>query len=241
MAGSEQEGVDGASADLFEGAVWVLTPTPTTSDAAYADVAAVVRSFGAEVVALPPERHDALVAVVSHVPHLTAATLMRLADDRRRGAPRAAAARRRRLPRHDPDRGRPSRASGPTSAARTATRSSRASTASSTRCRRCARVVAADDRDRLLEVLDTARAGSREPARRVRRPEELCEVRVPVPDRPGVLAEVTTLASELDVNIADLEIAHSSEGEQGVLILLVETRQSDVLRDGLVARGYRPA
>ena len=33
MAGSEQEGVDGADADLFEGAVWVLTPTAATDDA----------------------------------------------------------------------------------------------------------------------------------------------------------------------------------------------------------------
>ena len=33
MAGSEQDGIDGADADLFEGAVWVLTPTaaPTTA------------------------------------------------------------------------------------------------------------------------------------------------------------------------------------------------------------------
>ena len=42
----------------------------------------VVSSFGAEVVALSPAQHDALVAVVSHVPHLAAATLMRLADER---------------------------------------------------------------------------------------------------------------------------------------------------------------
>ena len=36
MAGSEQDGVDGADPDLFDGAVWVLTPTPATSDAALA-------------------------------------------------------------------------------------------------------------------------------------------------------------------------------------------------------------
>jgi prephenate dehydrogenase len=47
------------------------------------------------------------------------------------------------------------------------------------------------------------------------------ELRVPVPDRPGVLAEVTTLAGELGVNIADLEIAHSLEGGLGVLVLVV--------------------
>ncbi|HEU5083068.1 MAG TPA: prephenate dehydrogenase/arogenate dehydrogenase family protein, partial [Acidimicrobiales bacterium] len=82
MAGSEQEGVDGATDDLFEGAVWVLTPTADTDDSSYARIRSVVSSFGAEVLALPPERHDEIVAVVSHVPHLTAASLMRIADER---------------------------------------------------------------------------------------------------------------------------------------------------------------
>ena len=73
---SEQEGVDGADPELFGGAVWVLTPTAGTDDGAFATVRSIVASLGADVVALSPDRHDALVAVVSHVPHLTAATLM---------------------------------------------------------------------------------------------------------------------------------------------------------------------
>src|SRR5204862_3572985 len=72
MAGSEQDGLDGADADVFEGAVWVLTPTVTTDDNAFAVVRTTVTAFGADVVALSPERHDTLVAVVSHVPHLAA-------------------------------------------------------------------------------------------------------------------------------------------------------------------------
>ena len=80
MAGSEQVGIDGADPDLFVGATWVLTPTGTTDPDAFARVRAVVTSLGAEVVALSPEQHDTLVAMVSHVPHLTAATLMNLAD-----------------------------------------------------------------------------------------------------------------------------------------------------------------
>ena len=80
MAGSEQEGVDGASATMFANANWVLTPTELTDDKEFAIVREVVTSFGAEVVTLSPERHDALVATVSHVPHLTAATLMGLAS-----------------------------------------------------------------------------------------------------------------------------------------------------------------
>jgi prephenate dehydrogenase len=81
MAGSEQEGIDGADGELFEGATWVLTPTATTDADAYTRLRTVVSSMGADVFALPAQRHDELVAVVSHVPHLTAATLMRLAAE----------------------------------------------------------------------------------------------------------------------------------------------------------------
>ncbi|MFM7871443.1 MAG: prephenate dehydrogenase [Actinomycetota bacterium] len=82
MAGSELEGLDGADPNLFEGAVWVLTPTEHTSDSTFSGVAEIVSSLGAEIVALDPSRHDDLVAIVSHVPHLTAATLMNVADSR---------------------------------------------------------------------------------------------------------------------------------------------------------------
>jgi prephenate dehydrogenase len=82
MAGSELDGFDGADASLFEGAVWVLTPTATTADSTFSQVAAVVAELGADVVALPADRHDQVVAVISHVPHLAAATLMGLASDR---------------------------------------------------------------------------------------------------------------------------------------------------------------
>ncbi|HRE02268.1 MAG TPA: prephenate dehydrogenase/arogenate dehydrogenase family protein, partial [Ilumatobacteraceae bacterium] len=82
MAGSELEGLDGADAAMFQGAVWVLTPTARTADPAFAATAAVVAELGGEVLALPPDRHDQLVAVVSHVPHLTAAALMGVASQR---------------------------------------------------------------------------------------------------------------------------------------------------------------
>src|SRR5262249_23322080 len=58
------------------GAVWVLTPSEHTDPAAQALVHSVVAGFGAEVLTLPADVHDRVVAMVSHVPHLTAATLM---------------------------------------------------------------------------------------------------------------------------------------------------------------------
>ncbi len=101
--------------------------------------------------------------------------------------------------------------------------------------------MADDDREGLLAVLEQARTARANLPRGFSDPGDLCEVRIPVPDRAGVLAEVTTLAGRLDVNIADLEIAHSSEGDRGVLILLVEAPAAERLRAGLVDQGYRPS
>jgi len=240
MAGSEQEGVDGATGDLFEGAVWVLTPTADTDDEAYARIRGVVAGFGAEVIDLPPQRHDELVAVVSHVPHLTAASLMRIADERadeHAALLRLAAGGFRDMTRiasgHPgiwPDICEENRSAIVAGLDRLMAALAEARDQ-----------VASSDRDGLLADLSRARAARVNLPSRYTRPSELAEVRVPVPDRPGVLADVTMLATELDVNIVDLEIAHSSEGQQGVLILLIEGALVERLRGGLLARGYRPS
>ncbi len=60
-----------------------------------------------------------------------------------------------------------------------------------------------------------------------------------MPDTPGTLAEVTTLAGRLGVNVFDLEIAHSKEGGGGVLVLIVAADAADALEDGLHELGYR--
>ncbi len=240
MAGSELEGVDGADADLFAGAVWVLTPTSATSESTYALVRSVATDLGADVVALTPEHHDALVAVVSHVPHLTAAALMHLADGKateHRALLRLAAGGFRDMTRIAA--GHPGIWPDICAENRAAIVDVLGSLIASMETMRD--VVERGDRSGLLTVLEQARSARVNLPTRVVRPEDMCEVRIPVPDRPGVLAEVTTLAGALDVNIADLEIAHSSEGERGVLILVVDARAADRLRGGLVSNGYRPA
>ena len=72
MAGRERSGAVSGRHDLFDGRAWVLTPTSETDPAVARLVAAVARSAGAAVSTLPPERHDAAVAAVSHVPQLAA-------------------------------------------------------------------------------------------------------------------------------------------------------------------------
>ncbi|MGE3619985.1 MAG: prephenate dehydrogenase/arogenate dehydrogenase family protein [Acidimicrobiia bacterium] len=240
MAGSEQDGVEGADADLFDGAVWVLTPTGTTDDDAFALVRNTVTELGADVVALSPEHHDALVAVVSHVPHLTAATLMGLADERateHRALLRLAAGGFRDMTRIAA--GHPG--IWPDICAENRTAILEVLDGLVDGLRQVRDVVAKEDRPSLLALLERAQVARANLPARAARPDELSEVRVPVPDRPGVLAEVTTLAGRLDVNIADLEIAHSSEGDRGVLILVVEARDTDRFRRGLVDLGYRPS
>jgi prephenate dehydrogenase len=240
MAGSEQEGIDGATAELFEGATWVLTPTAGTDAAAYAQVRQIIGTLGADVVALPPDRHDVLVAIVSHVPHLAAATLMRLADARseeHRALLRLAAGGFRDMTRIAA--GHPGIWPDICSDNRGAIVEVLDELTEALGSMR--EIVADGDRAGLLQALERARAARVNLPLRLRAAEDLREVRVPVPDRPGVLADVTTLATDLDVNIVDLEIAHSTEGAQGVLILLVEDAAVGVLRDGLAARGYRPS
>jgi prephenate dehydrogenase len=240
MAGSEQEGIDGADADLFEGAVWVLTPTAATDDRTFALVRSAVSSLGADVVSLAPAHHDALVAVVSHVPHLAAAALMRLADERsteHRALLRLAAGGFRDMTRVAA--GHPG--IWPDICAENRHAIVEVLDGLVGALGEFRDLVATEDRPRLLDALEQARSARVNLPVRAARPDQLHEVRVPVPDRPGVLADVTTLAGELDVNITDLEIAHSSEGDRGVLILLVESEAAERMRHGLVERGYRPA
>jgi prephenate dehydrogenase len=240
MAGSEQEGIEGADAALFEGATWVLTPNDTTDPSAYARLQSVVSSLGADALAIDPDRHDQLVAVVSHVPHLTAAalmtlaaagaeehtTLLRLAAGGFRDMTRIAAGH----PGIWPDICAENRD------AIVAVLDGLLDTLGGVRD-----VVAGADRDRLLGYLERARHARVNLPTRAARADDLVEMRVPIPDRPGVLAEVTTLAGDLGVNIEDLEIAHSAEGERGVLLLVIDAKASDLLRGAFLARGYRPS
>ena len=240
MAGSEQEGLEGAAAELVVGATWVLTPTEATDADAYATVRSVVSTLGAEVVATSPDRHDALVALVSHVPHLVAATLMGLAAE---GAEehalllRLAAGGFRDMTRIAA--GHPGIWPDICAENRTAIVGALDTLLGALAGMR--HVVDAGDRAGLLRALEAARAARTNLPTAVAHPENLLEVRVPVADRPGVLAEVTTLAGELAVNIADLEIAHSAEGERGVLLLVVDAQDAERLRLALVERGYRPS
>jgi len=81
MAGGEKTGVRAARAELFEGAVCLVTPTPATDPAAAEAVRKLWRGVGARVVDLDADTHDALVARTSHLPHALAFALARYVLD----------------------------------------------------------------------------------------------------------------------------------------------------------------
>jgi prephenate dehydrogenase len=76
MAGSEQGGFAAARADLFEGATVILTPTKLTPRDAERRAEQFWLSLGAKLAILPPDKHDQIVAAISHIPHLLAAALV---------------------------------------------------------------------------------------------------------------------------------------------------------------------
>ncbi|MGA2857222.1 MAG: prephenate dehydrogenase [Candidatus Sulfotelmatobacter sp.] len=77
MAGKELSGVDYADADLFQNAVWFLTPLPGQSlhEGLFAEYAGWIDQIGARIAMLPPEDHDRLCAWISHVPQMMSTAL----------------------------------------------------------------------------------------------------------------------------------------------------------------------
>ncbi len=232
MAGSEAIGVEGARGDLFEATTWVLTPTSATDPGAQALVHSVVRSFGAEVLTLDADRHDQLVATVSHVPHLTAASLMDLAA---------------------------TRAEEHSAVLRLAAGGFRDMTRIAAGDPGMWLDICVDNRDAILGVLDDlldsltsmrrivadgdsaaleqrlllAQQARRSLPTGAPAAEQLAEIRVSVVDQPGELAAVTALATELSVNVYDVEVAHSAGDQRGRLILVVDADRAASLADAL--------
>lgn len=78
MAGSEIKGILGADRYLFENAVYVLTPASNTPANVLKNLVGIIESTGARIKILEAARHDELVATVSHIPHITAVSLVNL-------------------------------------------------------------------------------------------------------------------------------------------------------------------
>lgn len=82
MTGKEVAGFEAAEGGLYCGSPWILTPLERTSEDALALAHELVSAVGARPVVLPAERHDLLVASISHLPYLVASALVATVADR---------------------------------------------------------------------------------------------------------------------------------------------------------------
>lgn len=226
MAGSEVNGIEGARPDLFKGAHWILCPDADTPAEHFPRLHELVTSIGARVIALPREDHDKAVAVVSHVPHIMASSLVQLAS------------------RHADDQQALMRlaAGGFKDSTRIAAGSPELWCGIAFDNKDAlsdgldeiqgiigafADALASDDRAALTALLADAAAARRAlPAAWVPSTERLLEVRIPMEDRPGVVAEVTTVTSSVGCNIQSIEIDHVTE--DSAVLSLVLTDEGDV-------------
>lgn len=238
MAGSERDGPEGARKDLFAGTTWVLTPTPSTDPGAFAAIRSLVAATAAEVVAVEPDLHDDLVAIVSHVPHLAAASLLQLAASAGPAQDvlsRLAAGGFRTLTRVASS----NPGIWPDICAENREAILEALDRYLAELRRVRDLVAGAERSALLEFLERARVARQRLPSAAQARGGLVELRILVADRPGVLAEVTTLAGRNGVNIVDLEIAHGAEGGGGVLLMTVPAAGARQIKEGLQSLGFR--
>lgn len=220
MAGSERSGPEAADALLFQGATWVLTPTEATADATLTVLSAFLRRLGARVVALPPEQHDELVAVVSHLPQVVASALAAVAADAIEVTGDAVLAvagggfrDTTRIAASDPALWLPILAGNRVAVLE-------ALDAYTDRLRQLRASVAEERWEELETVLRRASAARRRLVPKAT-PTDVADVVVPMDDRPGQLATATTALGAAGINVEDLALRHAGEGGRGALLLRV--------------------
>lgn len=227
MAGRESAGPEGASGGMFRGAIWVLT-TDGASDADLMEMSAIVQSLGAVPVQMTALAHDRAVAAASHIPHLTAASLVTLVN-REEGARALVAGGFRDLTRvaaSDP---------GWWSEVLVANRDAVAEELRllAQSLTELADLVEASDADQVHHRLDTAQRLRRGMAAPV------TAVRVILEDRPGEIAEVGKALADSRVDLRDLQLRHAMHGGGGVLTLSVKPVDAKQLRAALATAGFR--
>lgn len=238
MAGSEKNGIDGARSDLFEGANWILCPNELTSPEHFQMLHELITSMNARVVSIPREDHDRAVAIVSHVPHMVAASLMRLAKnhtDENQTIMRLAAG-------GFKDTTRVA-AGSPKLWCGIAFDNSDALAEGLSEMEEIIKsmhdALRSGDRGSLTAMLDEAASARRDlPAAWIPSSEKLLEVRIPMVDRPGIIAEVATIASSAGCNIQSIDIDHISEGSAVLSLILTDEGDIGQLSFQLIDAGY---
>ena len=238
MAGSEISGVQGADRHLFENAYYLLTTTKGTNVSALQKVKYMISLLGARVVELEPQAHDQAVAVISHLPHLIASTLVNTVAS---------------LPNWESIL--PLAAGGFKDTTRIAMSNAI-----------MWRDIFLSNRAKVLEVLsdfnkqlaiftdavknsdgakimslmeDSGRVRAAVPAKSKGYFPSLHEIVVTIPDRPGMIADVAGYLGKSAINISDIEILRVREGQEGTIRLaFIDEKRQEAALQALQEQGF---
>jgi prephenate dehydrogenase len=238
LAGAETSGIEHARPDLFDGATWYLTPSTTTSGVLYERLHRLLRALGARPAAIEPDIHDAILANVSHLPHVLANVLVEQAGQ-------VLAEGGERLPASGPSFRDATRVAGSSSRVWTDIYLSNAD----------ALTEAVDGTIAALQAVRGALAGGdaawisdwNERAAAARRRlleaqlvgETLFELRAAVPNRPGVIAQLALELGRAGVNIVDMALYPAPDMSDGVVALWIAgDAQADRARSLVAGLGF---
>ncbi len=240
VAGGERAGVVFARADLFDGATWFLTPGVEARPELFERLHAIVGAIGARPVAIDPEVHDRLMALVSHLPHVLAGALVNQAGSASPGGREAL------------------RSAGPSFA--DLTRVAGANPPLWTDILLANRDALLDaiegylhevdeftaalregDAGRLAEAMERAARGRERLIEEDAAAAEPWRVVVGVPNRPGVISEIATALGHAHINLEDLRVRPGAAEERGELDLVVDGEDAAREAASLVERRGYPA
>lgn len=240
MAGSENEGVLSAKPDLFRNAFYILTPTNNTKTNNLLTLHNLFTKIGAKVISISPKEHDENVALISHLPHVLSTNLVELVEDRQKELKnlfRLCAG-----------------------GFRDMTRIAASNTKMWLDISLENKKEIAKSIDMYISYLDNFKEGllkndsdfikmhyQKAQKARTNLPKyvekdisKLYELKIAIPDRSGVLSDITLAISSHGINIEDISIFHSTEfSGGGILKILVQgDKDSQAAKDAIEKAGY---
>jgi prephenate dehydrogenase len=244
MAGSEVNGIEGARAALFQNAHWILCPDEHSNPQVFTRLHEFVTSLGARSITLPREEHDEAIAVVSHVPHIVASALVQLAGAHARDKQEifhlAAGGFR------DTTR---IAAGSPELWCGIALDNREALSRGLVELRQVisqieASLNSADAHELTRLLASAAKTRASIPATWVPDSSRLVEVRIPMANRSGVIAQVTGFTGRAGCNIQSINIDHINEATAILELILTDEgdigRLMNMLIDGGFDVSFRP-
>lgn len=219
MAGSERSGVEAATAELYENAFYVLTPSIDVPDEVYHQLVNLLQYTKANIIRLDAEAHDEIVGAISHLPHMIAVGLVNqiagynesnelyqiLAAGGFRDITRIASS--------DPIIWRDILLNNKNVVLNLLQDWSSA-------MEKFKLSLEANDGEAIEQQFERARAfRGKMPERRKGMLNALYDIYVDVPDHPGIIGQITTLLGSNRVNLSNIQIIESREDVPGVLRL----------------------